>query len=601
MTIPPQFPSAISSLAIADSAAAASAQNTVGVGPNGSPQTLATVAASSVAAVVPISSPLSSLLVFVPTSTPLALSVAATPALPTTSTVAIVGTTVPVVASIQTPSTSPLTSATTITAVAPSIITPATTSTPVVLSLAGNTSPSTTTVAATTDSGSQTTAAADSEIAPPVGTGGGIVIPTAADESAAATSTTGIGGVFAETLASSSIVPTDSPTISPQTTGTVNTVLPSGGITVAPFPTAGITAATTTIQPANVTGSATSVAPAVLPTGQNIFAVVGTDAPPAQIPSRGGHPVARLGISQSVTMPIETNKFYASLFLANQTDSVWTHPYSVRWSRGGDDVNSMGMAISHIEASQFVFGDGAPASYYASPIGIDSLIFSAKELTGSSVLTSDTFGAFSVNANLAVSSGSAPLMTMPLVQGMGLITAIYNSATPLIQTGVFYKSLSPLSITNGIYKTTVTLLDGHRWVIYIIPNEGESNPQFILESSTTIQISGPFSGVVQVAKIPGNTTNTTIYDGVAGVYATSGTVSATVSTGSTASYSLSWSKAGNTARKLMMFALPHHVQSFDSTTATAVQQKIQLQTSTKGIATAVLTDSFTMVEQLATK
>jgi endo-1,3(4)-beta-glucanase len=44
-----------------------------------------------------------------------------------------------------------------------------------------------------------------------------------------------------------------------------------------------------------------------------------------------------------------------------------------------------------------------------------------------------------------------------------------------------------------------------------------------------------------------------------------------------------------------MFALPHHLQSFDATTN---QQKssIQLQTTTKGLATAILSDSWVMNE-----
>jgi endo-1,3(4)-beta-glucanase len=45
-----------------------------------------------------------------------------------------------------------------------------------------------------------------------------------------------------------------------------------------------------------------------------------------------------------------------------------------------------------------------------------------------------------------------------------------------------------------------------------------------------------------------------------------------------------------------MFALPHHVQSFDAVTAAKIQN-VTLQTTTKGLATAVLSDSWTMVEE----
>ncbi len=44
-----------------------------------------------------------------------------------------------------------------------------------------------------------------------------------------------------------------------------------------------------------------------------------------------------------------------------------------------------------------------------------------------------------------------------------------------------------------------------------------------------------------------------------------------------------------------MYALPHHTNSFDAATKAAVTG-VQLQTTTKGIATAVLANQWTMVE-----
>jgi endoglucanase Acf2 len=50
---------------------------------------------------------------------------------------------------------------------------------------------------------------------------------------------------------------------------------------------------------------------------------------------------------------------------------------------------------------------------------------------------------------------------------------------------------------------------------------------------------------------------------------------------------------------LLMFALPHHAESFSPQTASAATS-VQLQTTTKGLATAVVADSWTMVESLPT-
>ena len=46
---------------------------------------------------------------------------------------------------------------------------------------------------------------------------------------------------------------------------------------------------------------------------------------------------------------------------------------------------------------------------------------------------------------------------------------------------------------------------------------------------------------------------------------------------------------------LAMFALPHHQSSFDGATK-GKMTSVKLQTTTKGVATAVLADSWTMVE-----
>lgn len=313
-----------------------------------------------------------------------------------------------------------------------------------------------------------------------------------------------------------------------------------------------------------------------------------------------------MGVDSSDTSPIETNKFYANLMLNNQTSTVWTFPYSLRWVAGQDNVGSWGMAISHVEASQFVYGPGSPASYYVTPVGIESMILSAAEFGAETVLTTDTHQAFSVNVNLAPSAGADPLLSLPLVQGMGFITGIYSSATPLIQSGVLFKELSPLTQVWEAWKCSVTLQDGFEWLIYLIPDTDGTLPNMTLTSSSTIVGPENFSGIIQIAKVAGGSTGEAAYDASAGVYAVNGTVSASLGTAYTLSvtgtimgdYSLSWTKAGNTSKTLIMFALPHHVQAFTLDTQNAEITNTTLQTTTKGIATAVLADLWNMTEIL---
>jgi endo-1,3(4)-beta-glucanase len=241
---------------------------------------------------------------------------------------------------------------------------------------------------------------------------------------------------------------------------------------------------------------------------------------------------------------------------------------------------------------------------FANPIGIDSLILSAKELGASTVLTTDSHQAFSVNAKLAPSSGGSVVLTIPMVQGMGFVTGVYTSATPLIQSAIFFKNLSPLSQTGNTWKTTATLQDDSQWFIYVTPSSFVSSPpDIILDDSQTVRISSGFSGLVQIAKIGTGGQGESVYDSSAGSYATNCTVSASLSGNSAASYSLSWSKQGQSGQvptTLLMFALPHHVQAFDGATNNA-KTNITLQTTTKGIATAVFANKWTMIEQLPTR
>jgi endo-1,3(4)-beta-glucanase len=321
--------------------------------------------------------------------------------------------------------------------------------------------------------------------------------------------------------------------------------------------------------------------------------------PPANIPQEGGHPVPRLGINQ--TGPIETNKFYANFFLGSQSSSSFTTPYSVSWSKGSGNAESWGMAISHIDASQRVYGPpndaipNAPNSFYINPLCIQSVILSAVELNGNTILTSDSLEAMSANINLSPGASSSSSITFPLVQGMGFVTGLYNNLQPVIQSSVFFNSVEAAgSPQPGLFKYRLALDDGTVWLLYAAPSDG-FDPNFQLISSTLLQGLPSFSGSIQIAKNPGKLSET-IYDNAAGAYPTSVSLSGYTS-GSSASYSLAFTKGGQYASNatLLMFALPHHMQSFDSNTASGTTS-LQMQTLTKGVATAISADVWVLEE-----
>ncbi|GJC96596.1 glycosyl hydrolase family 81 [Colletotrichum higginsianum] len=176
---------------------------------------------------------------------------------------------------------------------------------------------------------------------------------------------------------------------------------------------------------------------------------------------------------------------------------------------------------------------------------------------------------------------------------MPFITARYAGATPVIRTGVFFKTVTRVTQDPkpGVAKFTFQLEDGKIWRLYAYATTG---PQLNLQvvNNGLAQSTQPFYGVIQIAKDPGN--GEALLDHAAGVYPTTVDLAGSVS-GTTGSYTFKFAKSGHPEGNLVMYALPHHVASFDSTTRNAVQP-VQILTPTKGTATAVLADQWTMVE-----
>ena len=270
------------------------------------------------------------------------------------------------------------------------------------------------------------------------------------------------------------------------------------------------------------------------------------------------------------------------------------------WSKGSGNAKSWGLAVSHIDANQRAEGPrntalpGAPIQYFINPIGIQSLILSAVELGASTALTTNALEAFSVNAVLSPQLGSRSNITFPLVQGTGFITGLYCNLMPAIQSSVFFRDVTQINSTReGVFKYRITLEDSKNWLLYAIPNDGQ-DPHFKLVSNTQLQGKRGWSGTIQIAKNPAGHSGETIYDGSAGAFPTSGTVFGSVA-GTTGTYQIQWRKGGFTNLPLLMYALPHHVQSFDGK-ASRGKTVLQLQTTTKGVATAFIGDSWTFVE-----
>lgn len=178
---------------------------------------------------------------------------------------------------------------------------------------------------------------------------------------------------------------------------------------------------------------------------------------------------------------------------------------------------------------------------------------------------------------------------------MSFVTAGYRNATPVIQTGGkgFVDWSGPVPLGRAT-KYRVKDMDGRDWLIYVNPVPGldYDSTRFILLNSNTLLGPPGFKGTIQVAKNPLGTDGEALYDRACGAFVCEARITAVVSEGKGV-YSFSYTKIGGSP--LLMFLLPHHLQSLDPELKNEVT-RLQLRTTTKGMATAIWAEKLTFVE-----
>ncbi|KAM0332016.1 hypothetical protein ACHAQA_002282 [Verticillium albo-atrum] len=329
----------------------------------------------------------------------------------------------------------------------------------------------------------------------------------------------------------------------------------------------------------------------------DIFAApIATIAPPSSIIRRTDHPAPRLGVRKAG--PIQTNKFYSNFFLGDQTGPTYTFPYSIAWSKGQGPAASWGIAISHTEPKQRVFGPvqyNKANSYYINPVGIQSMVLSAKELGKTTLLAIDQITPFSARIGLKKNSASAPSILFPLVQGMAYVTGQFSGATPMIQSAVYIRSMVRVAKNpkSNVVKYNFLLEDGTTWRVYGYNTQGDPLDLTVVNNGLA-QSKKPFYGTIQIAKDPKTTGSEKILDDGAGIYATGVTLTGSTS-GAVGTYTFKFAKTGHKTGNIYTYALPHHVASFNADTTKRVST-LKLQTTTKGVGTAILGSVWTMTE-----
>lgn len=345
-------------------------------------------------------------------------------------------------------------------------------------------------------------------------------------------------------------------------------------------------------------GTPTSHSKSTKPTGaDDIFAEpIDTKAPPSMMKVQKDHPVPRTGIQSEA--PIQTNKFYANFFLGDQRAPTYTFPYSIGWGGGKGATSSWGMVCTHIDAKQRVFGKekaSGASSYYINPVGIQSLVLSAVELGKHTTVSIDGTTAFSARVHLSQDKEAPPAISFPIVQGMPYITAEYSETTPLINTGVFFKTVTKVTKDPkpDLAKFTFTLEDGATWRLYAWKTKGEELDLQVVNDGTA-KAQKPFTGIIQIAKDPVTPGSEALLDDGAGIYPVTLTLSGSAKD-KEGTYRFEYQKDGHQTGNLYMYALPHHVDSFNEDTKKRIQ-KAELASTTKGLATLVKGNDWTMIE-----
>lgn len=300
---------------------------------------------------------------------------------------------------------------------------------------------------------------------------------------------------------------------------------------------------------------------------------------------------------------VQTNKFYDNLLLGDQDLTVYAQPYDMFYST---EENYYGWGISYTNASQRVFGPDAsadPVEYYTNPLLLKSLVFSAEEFTTYDmtppVITD--MGPFSVNVTLGTHNKySNQALTIPVSIGMGFVTAIYNGYTPRFFSQVGIKQIVKAKSSNcdeSIQKFVFSLMNGMQWNVYVQAPDG-----FQFKAVNDYEVVGNFAAsgsdsiVIQAAVIEGNED---AIDSAAGAYPVGASIDGETS-GSSSTYRIEYDVAGKSkSGTTLLYALPHHVASFSSTSKNTIVSDLRTYASDKGYLTGVLSNTLEMVEDVS--
>ena len=304
--------------------------------------------------------------------------------------------------------------------------------------------------------------------------------------------------------------------------------------------------------------------------------------------------------------PIPTNKFYGNMLLPNgQELPIWTHPYSLWYSKQDNSI-----CVSYTSAKQRVFDqENFPPQFYFNPVGIKSIMFSTTPPVSTSA-SINTLTHMSCQLDLIGSHNQMPLIQFPLVQGTGLITALYifypdQPSKMCIKSIVGFR----LFVRETPQRYKIVLNDNMLWYLYcddqsldlimLDPQTVVSNREIVRDTTIQVtvcesepnsiflldQIAGFYPVSCQISPLtkssPSNTTNTFDVSGYSFIYSIGGK-------------SMLNPISPNVSRKCLIYALPHHMNRISNTFVSNYGIPSYLNSTVSGTMTGFITNRLDM-------
>jgi endo-1,3(4)-beta-glucanase len=254
------------------------------------------------------------------------------------------------------------------------------------------------------------------------------------------------------------------------------------------------------------------------------------------------HPLAPTATWGNLQAPYPTNQFFTNIFLNGNIDTLVPQPYIVNVTSTSGLI--MGYPSRTATASG-IFMNFVP----------NINILAAETLSPNTITAYDPLSV-TVQWKEATGSGS---VSVPIIRGNPLVTYFYTSLTPKITTIHAIMSVNGQSsgpITGS--KFVITFNNGQNWVVY-----SSASITFNWQSNSLVA-SSRFTGTIRVADIPSGQP-ATVYDAYSQTIPTG--VAMNFYNGSTSEsvgYIEFAFQTTGPAGNLLMFALPHHIDSLAS-------------------------------------